>query len=324
MRNSPNPCIYSEFGVKYETTCSNLIGDYSCDCPPGSTGKNCSDNHDDCEQSGSNNICTSVDKKATCADGLNEYRCTCSAAYKDDLCTTYDACFNVTCSNGGTCSTVDNKFKCTCPVGWEGDKCQTMTNNCKPNPCVYTEYGIKKDATCANKLADYDCNCPSGTTGKNCEENNDDCMWDDTKTTNVCNSVDTAATCSDGLDKFKCTCGPAYKDDQCTTYNACFNVTCLNGATCSTVDMQPVCTCVKGYEGTLCETTYDACVFNHCENGNCSTVGKDFKCSCIKGWEGRHCEIMTDNCSPNPCIYEEWGIKNETTCSNLLADYSCD
>uniref|UniRef100_A0A914PNX9 EGF-like domain-containing protein n=1 Tax=Panagrolaimus davidi TaxID=227884 RepID=A0A914PNX9_9BILA len=76
--------------------------------------------------------------------------------------------------------------------------------------------------------------------------------------------------------------------------------------------------------GCTKRSTYDACVFNHCENGNCSTVGRDFKCTCTKGWEGRHCEIMTDNCDPNPCIYEEWGIKNETTCTNLLADYSCD
>uniref|UniRef100_A0AC34GAK5 EGF-like domain-containing protein n=1 Tax=Panagrolaimus sp. ES5 TaxID=591445 RepID=A0AC34GAK5_9BILA len=230
------------------------LNDYTCDCPTGTSGKNCSDNTDDCKRTGTNkkdNLCNTIDKAANCSDGLGEYQCVCSAAYTGDKCEIFDACFNVTCLNGGNCSTVNNKFKCDCVEGYTGDKCQTLNDNCSPNPCVYTEYGEKKNATCNNKVADYSCTCPSGTSGTNCETNEDDCILNGTS---VCNTIDTEATCLDGLDKYKCQCGQEYQGDQCTIYNACFNVTCLNGATCSTVDMEPVCTCVKGYTGPLCET----------------------------------------------------------------------
>uniref|UniRef100_A0A914YX55 EGF-like domain-containing protein n=1 Tax=Panagrolaimus superbus TaxID=310955 RepID=A0A914YX55_9BILA len=290
---SPNPCIYTEFGVKNETICTNQIGDYTCDCPSGSQGKNCTDNPDDCKKSGSNNICTSVDKKATCLDGLNEYKCACSAAYKDDLCTTYDACFNITCSNGGTCSTVDNKFKCTCPIGWEGDKCQIMINNCNPNPCVYTEFGVKKNAACTNKLADYDCSCPAGTSGKNCEFNNDDCIFNGTS---VCNTADMDATCSDGLDKYACKCGPAYKDDQCTITNNCNPNPCIyveyeeiKTANCTNKIGDYTCSCPSGTSDGLnnytcaCSPDYKG---NQCQNGL-----NEYKCTCSADYTGPQCKM---------------------------------
>uniref|UniRef100_A0A914XT73 EGF-like domain-containing protein n=1 Tax=Panagrolaimus superbus TaxID=310955 RepID=A0A914XT73_9BILA len=281
---NPNPCIFEEFGVKNTTTCTSSAGDYTCECPSGTSGKNCSINSDDCKRTGyanKDNLCNKIDKNANCSDGLNEYLCICSAGYTGDKCETYDACFSDTCLNGGNCSTVNNKFKCDCVEGYTGDKCQTLIDNCNPNPCVYTEYGEKKNATCTNKVADYACTCPSGSFGINCEINPDDCILNGTS---VCNTIDSEATCLDGLDNVKCQCGQEYEGDECTSYNACFNVTCLNGATCETVDMQPVCTCAKGYTGTLCD-------------------------------------IVVDNCHPNPCIYIEHEETKFANCTNLIGDY---
>jgi len=69
----PNPC-------QYWGTCTDLLnGDYSCSCLPGSTGKSCEINYDDC----SSNPCQNG---GVCTDKLNDYRCECPIDYVGFAC----------------------------------------------------------------------------------------------------------------------------------------------------------------------------------------------------------------------------------------------
>ncbi|XP_073964399.1 protein slit-like [Choristoneura fumiferana] len=67
-----NPCANG-------ATCSDHGSHYSCSCPRGYSGQNCTTNADDCV----NHMCQNG---ATCLDGLDEYKCVCAAGYAGRYC----------------------------------------------------------------------------------------------------------------------------------------------------------------------------------------------------------------------------------------------
>ena len=94
-----------------------------CDCVSGYTGKNCSENIDDC----ASHICQNA---ATCEDGVNSYRCVCSRGYAGRFCEIAPVpgaveyyyggvCENHDCKNGGLCIQPPGspEYICKCPPG---------------------------------------------------------------------------------------------------------------------------------------------------------------------------------------------------------------
>ena len=61
-------------------TCNDLIGTYSCTCPPGFAGMNCQININECHL---RNRCM---HGSTCVDGINSYSCTCLPGYDGQYC----------------------------------------------------------------------------------------------------------------------------------------------------------------------------------------------------------------------------------------------
>lgn len=53
--------------------------DNRCECPPGFTGKNCSDNIDDCKS----HVCLNG---ATCVDAVGSYTCMCAPGFSGQFC----------------------------------------------------------------------------------------------------------------------------------------------------------------------------------------------------------------------------------------------
>lgn len=67
-----NPC---ENGAR----CVDKGTSYSCECPDGFSGANCSVNVDECAQ----HLCQNG---ATCVDALNSYTCTCAQDFSGRFC----------------------------------------------------------------------------------------------------------------------------------------------------------------------------------------------------------------------------------------------
>lgn len=70
-------CI--RFSLSFEKQFSFLCYCFSCECPPGFTGLNCSENVDDCKS----HACLNG---ASCVDGLDSYTCMCSPGFSGRFC----------------------------------------------------------------------------------------------------------------------------------------------------------------------------------------------------------------------------------------------
>ena len=93
-----------------------------CDCPVGYTGKNCSENVDDCKS----HICQNG---AKCRDELNGYTCICPTGYLGKFCeiapiqisgiTSPGVCLQHECQNNGLCyqPSTTSDYMCRCASG---------------------------------------------------------------------------------------------------------------------------------------------------------------------------------------------------------------
>lgn len=113
--------IFSNVYDFYKLLCF-VFHDDRCDCPVGYTGKNCSENVDDCKS----HICQNG---AKCRDELNGYTCICPTGYLGKFCeiapiqisglTAPGVCLQHECQNNGLCyqpsSTSD--YMCRCASG---------------------------------------------------------------------------------------------------------------------------------------------------------------------------------------------------------------
>lgn len=123
------------------------LGSYTCVCPRGWTGRNCSDNIDECSADPS-----PCQNGAACSDCVPVP----NVAVVDPM-----EQANPVCSLG---------YMCACPEGFFGDNCEVDVDYCVSSPC-------ENGASCHDIMgeAGYNCTCPSGFAGVNCEEDVDEC-----------------------------------------------------------------------------------------------------------------------------------------------------
>ena len=92
--------------------------DFTCICPPGSSGRFCSEDIDEC----TSNPCQNG---GNCTNIFPGFSCNCSAGYSGDTCAIDDCDVRNPCRNRGTCSRNDaGDIICLCQAGFRGNTCE--------------------------------------------------------------------------------------------------------------------------------------------------------------------------------------------------------
>lgn len=133
--------------------------EFDCKCTDGYTGQKCDKRQDPC----SPNPCQSGGQ---CRRQGYDFQCSCPSHREGKLCQLErgDACSSSPCKNGGSCreSPDGSSFFCLCRPGYRGNQCETVTDSCRPNPCLH-------DGLCVSLKPGYKCSCADGRYGRHCE-----------------------------------------------------------------------------------------------------------------------------------------------------------
>ena len=99
--------------------CSSTPDGFTCTCPDGFTGADCSIDIDECESFPCRN-------GGGCTDLVNGFTCDCVSGFTGDLCQTdVQECDSSPCQNEGSCHDLTNGYVCECLLGFTGINCET-------------------------------------------------------------------------------------------------------------------------------------------------------------------------------------------------------
>lgn len=133
--------------------------DFTCKCADGFTGAKCDKRQDPCQP----NPCQ---LGSVCRRQGYDFQCICPAHREGKLCHLErgDACSSIPCKNGGSCreSPDGSSFFCLCRPGYQGNQCETISDSCRPNPCLH-------GGLCITQKSGYKCSCSDGRYGRHCE-----------------------------------------------------------------------------------------------------------------------------------------------------------
>lgn len=133
--------------------------DFMCKCSDSFTGQKCDKRQDPC----SPNPCESG---AQCRRQGYDFQCICPPHREGKRChlDKGDVCSSSPCKNGGSCreSPDGSSFFCLCRPGYRGNQCETISDSCRPNPCLH-------GSQCISLKPGYKCSCPDGRYGRHCE-----------------------------------------------------------------------------------------------------------------------------------------------------------
>ncbi|XP_030840936.1 fibropellin-3-like [Strongylocentrotus purpuratus] len=158
--NCQTPSVRNKCGLNPCTNgaeCLNSGVDYTCLCPGGFTGKNCTADIDEC----AGNPCQNGGE---CYNLINAYVCVCQSCYSGrncDVAPSSAACIVNLCENEGGCSFAGGAYQCSCRDGYAGDYCQDDTDKCRFNPCDF--------GACSTVDDSYQCTCNEGYIGTQCD-----------------------------------------------------------------------------------------------------------------------------------------------------------
>ncbi|XP_050412538.2 cadherin EGF LAG seven-pass G-type receptor 2 [Patella vulgata] len=294
-----NPCNYLN-PCNHQGVCigaSDNALQYTCECPKGWRGKNCSE-ADICIQNPcmNNGQCLFL--------GHQVYKCICDENFIGKDCQHFNICTMYPCQNGGWCRNEDDgKFSCDCPDYFSGENCE-VPDPCQPSPCGGRGLCSRISST------EFMCDCNIGYSGKRCDEINR-CLLD-----SPCMNSGTCLSTSNNT--FTCSCTPQTTGRYCEQFNPCSQQPCMNNSTCKAMgDSRYLCECLPGYHGGECQY-YDPCRVKTCNNGTCTLTGiGTLHCICQDGYFGESCEFL-DPCYGMPC-------GNGGMCRNIsLTEYKCD
>ncbi|XP_054630679.1 protein crumbs homolog 1-like [Dunckerocampus dactyliophorus] len=265
-------------------TSSPGTGNFTCHCPDGLTGLNCTVDVDECES----NPCIGV--RSYCVDGVNAYSCHCPRGFGGEYCQSHvTTCSKEMCQNGGTCTDIpDIGHHCRCAAGYQGTDCEENIDECESAPC-------QNGAICKDGVNAYQCFCVPGFQGFHCDLDINECA------SQPCQNN---GTCLDEVDNYNCDCPDGFKGMNCEVeIDECEEQPCQNGATCRDHVAMYTCECMDGFQGQDCEVNIDECASMPCLNdGVCVDGVNRYECDCEgTGYEGDHCEEDIPECASNPC-----------------------
>lgn len=296
---------------QYGAPCIDGLQDFFCQCPSGTSGKDCSINVDECLSNPCHN-------GASCRNGFGAPICECTPGYYGNLCQysyfrVSQQCDSNPCQNGGTCSPGRDTFTCQCSMMYFGKTCSSQVifqGGCVSTPCY-------NGSVCMETINSTACICSVGFTGPLCRFPLDNCEL------KPCRN---GATCETGLyGSYLCVCPPGFTGQDCTEpVPACSSNPCQNGGTCNEGNGTFTCICPKEFTGDHCQTTInppDLCSASICTstNGNCTSSQDGYSCTCLPVFSGEDCSINSPPSSPcgsNPC-------QHGGSCTNTSSTYSC-
>ncbi|XP_058822822.1 protein crumbs isoform X2 [Topomyia yanbarensis] len=133
---------------------------YECICVPGTMGKNCEVNINECD--------SSPCKNGNCVDGIGNYTCECEPGFEGIHCETdIDECLKYQPCVHGTCMDGRNNYNCDCDGLWGGKNCSVRLTGCVNEPCL-------NGGACIPYLENetqhkFNCSCRQGFQGKTCD-----------------------------------------------------------------------------------------------------------------------------------------------------------
>ncbi|XP_076005623.1 protein crumbs homolog 2-like [Genypterus blacodes] len=291
-----DPCILAPCA-----NCTSTPGteEYTCHCPDGFTGPNCTQEVDECHS----NPCTGT--RPYCVDALNGYTCHCPIGFGGLDCQyNVTICSEETCQNGGSCVNVPELgYQCLCAAGYQGLHCEENIDECQSKPCL-------NGAICVDGVNTYQCYCVPGFQGYHCDMDINECA------SRPCQNN---GTCLDEVDRYTCDCAPGFKGINCQMeIDECEVQPCQNGATCQDHVAMYTCECMAGFQGQDCEVNIDECVSMPCLNeGRCIDRVNSYECDCNgTGFIGDHCGVDIPECASDPC-------QHGATCQEGINQYRC-
>ncbi|CAG0881855.1 unnamed protein product [Darwinula stevensoni] len=308
--NECNPRIGPSGMCGENAICTNTLGSYSCQCPPGFSGNpytRCLDVNE-CTQPGA------CGKGAVCQNSLGSFECACPAgtvpepdphtacvdhisckgdgdcpgnaicdATRQCLCPTPNIgqdcrhpCEDIYCGPNAECMLINGRPRCMCSNGYSGSTNEVAgcvdVNECLANPCA-------PNALCRNGPGTFSCECPNGYEGDPYKKE--------------CRKVK-APGCSG---EKPCPIGEECVAEEFTGNNVCVYINeCLEfrdkpacgfNALCKNLPGSYVCECPPGYVGNP---------FASCQE--CNSI----ECSCLPPSKFIDGSCVLTNCSTrNPC-----------------------
>ncbi|TKR72396.1 hypothetical protein L596_019847 [Steinernema carpocapsae] len=283
-----DPCFNEPCGKDAMCLKDVIFGNYSCVCPPGLTGPQCTEDINECLDPEISRWCTP--EAGVCVNTFGGFHCECKPGFTDPWCgTVIDSCEADPCLNGATCFNQIGGFQCICLPGFTGNNCETPI--CSSETC-FNGGVCQANGTCA---------CPKGFNGYNCDVNDADyavCANNNCENNGIC--------VPDGSKSggYKCTCLNGYLGQYCSfPPNECSANPCQHGGSCLNMDFSYECLCTSGYTGKNCHVNIDDCASKPCENGGICIDGVDsFVCHCDAPFTGERCQQKIDPCHGNKCV----------------------
>lgn len=218
-------------------TCSNTVGSFTCACDDGTTA-NADSNPNSLNPAGDGSTCYPVDEclyslhnchgQAACSDTLGSFRCNCNSGYEGTgvACTDINECVPgpAMCDALAACDNTPGSFTCTCSAGYLGSGLDCVDLN----ECVY-----KSNTTC--HVRSHRCFTARVHEMQACFCSLPPAAQSDMRVS----AVQEAATCTNSIGSYSCTCPDGWRDEGPNAGEVCVNPRACDPPQEATCDVRP-------------------------------------------------------------------------------------